>query len=95
MGDKILEVNGHSFYGMTHAEAVTIMRNAWNLIMYLESPTNSENPGWHGGMVFHRIVVIAWSPRRDSQNYFRFGSNMQAVLLFVLQSNKTINMIKY
>ena len=57
VGDKILEVNGHSFYGMTHAEAVTIMRNAWNLIMYLESPTNSENtPGWHGGMVFTELL---------------------------------------
>ena len=59
VGDKILEVNGHSFYGMTHAEAVTIMRNAWNLIMYLESPAETENFGWSGnlGIITNRVVM--------------------------------------
>ena len=67
MGDKILEVNGHSFYGMTHAEAVTIMRNAWNLIMYLESPTNSENtPGWRGGM----FVMLNYCDCKQSEGTF-------------------------
>ncbi|WAR25184.1 WHRN-like protein [Mya arenaria] len=34
--DKILEVNGHQFNNMTHTEAVMIMRNAWNLIIYVQ-----------------------------------------------------------
>lgn len=63
VGDKILEVNGHSFYGMTHAEAVTIMRNAWNLIMYLESPAETENFGWSGNLdvpdhIVHKVQNI-------------------------------------
>ncbi|KAL5013255.1 hypothetical protein ScPMuIL_007525 [Solemya velum] len=36
-GDKILEVNGTDFTDTTHAEAVTLMRNAWNLIMMIQS----------------------------------------------------------
>ncbi|XP_076095295.1 uncharacterized protein LOC143065811 isoform X3 [Mytilus galloprovincialis] len=37
VGDRILEVNGTSFNQMTHAEAVTIMRNAWNVIMMVQA----------------------------------------------------------
>ncbi|KAL3852126.1 hypothetical protein ACJMK2_015809 [Sinanodonta woodiana] len=36
-GDRILEVNGNSFINITHAEAVIIMQNAWNLIMMVQS----------------------------------------------------------
>ena len=58
VGDKILEVNGHSFYGITHAEAVMIMRNAWNMIMYIESSSEEENLNlkWPEG----KIMVLAW-----------------------------------
>ncbi|KAH3816353.1 uncharacterized protein LOC127832267 isoform X2 [Dreissena polymorpha] len=38
IGDKILEVNGHNFNNITHAEAVLVMRNAWNLIILVERP---------------------------------------------------------
>lgn len=36
-GDRILEVNGTDFHQMSHAEAVTLMRNAWNVIMKVQS----------------------------------------------------------
>ncbi|XP_060585879.1 uncharacterized protein LOC132741675 isoform X2 [Ruditapes philippinarum] len=42
VGDKILEVNGHNFHNITHAEAVMIMRNAWNLIILIERPNENE-----------------------------------------------------
>ncbi|XP_045165727.2 uncharacterized protein LOC123529461 isoform X2 [Mercenaria mercenaria] len=42
VGDKILEVNGHNFHNITHAEAVMIMRNAWNLIILIERPDENE-----------------------------------------------------
>ncbi|XP_052071107.1 tyrosine-protein phosphatase non-receptor type 13-like isoform X2 [Mytilus californianus] len=43
VGDRILEVNGTSFNQMTHAEAVTLMRNAWNVIMMVQAiPQNGE-----------------------------------------------------
>lgn len=44
VGDKILEVNGHSFLNITHAEAVMVMRNAWNLIMLIERPEDEDEP---------------------------------------------------
>ncbi|XP_067684623.1 uncharacterized protein [Haliotis asinina] len=37
VGDRILEVNGADFRQLTHAEAVILMRNAWNLIMEVET----------------------------------------------------------
>lgn len=43
VGDKILEVNGHSFHSITHAEAVMLMRNAWNLIILVERPDEAED----------------------------------------------------
>lgn len=43
IGDKITEVNGHSFHNITHAEAVTIMQNAWNLIIMVERPLEDKN----------------------------------------------------
>ncbi|KAK3103412.1 hypothetical protein FSP39_019029 [Pinctada imbricata] len=42
-GDKILEVNGTVFSHMTHAEAVQLMRNAWNVIMMVQSPSSAKN----------------------------------------------------
>lgn len=45
VGDKILEVNGHSFHDISHVEAVLIMRNAWNLIMHIERPDEKEQNG--------------------------------------------------
>lgn len=47
MGDRILEVNGHNFNNITHAEAVMIMRNAWNLIILIERPSERENEGMY------------------------------------------------
>ncbi|XP_076448180.1 uncharacterized protein LOC143284923 isoform X2 [Babylonia areolata] len=38
IGDLILDVNGTDFTHLTHAEAVTLMRNAWNVIMTVQSP---------------------------------------------------------
>lgn len=43
VGDKILEVNGHNFHNITHAEAVMLMRNAWNLIILVERPREGED----------------------------------------------------
>ena len=37
VGDRIIDVNGTDFTNLTHAEAVTMMRNAWNIIMTVES----------------------------------------------------------
>ena len=37
VGDRIIDVNGTDFTHLTHAEAVTMMRNAWNIIMTVES----------------------------------------------------------
>ncbi|XP_069140794.1 uncharacterized protein [Argopecten irradians] len=37
LGDTILEVNGTDFRHLTHAEAVTLIRNAWNIIMLVQS----------------------------------------------------------
>ncbi|XP_060074148.1 uncharacterized protein LOC132553879 [Ylistrum balloti] len=37
LGDTILEVNGTDFRHLTHAEAVTLIRNAWNIIMLIQS----------------------------------------------------------
>ncbi|KAL8594705.1 hypothetical protein ACOMHN_051651 [Nucella lapillus] len=37
IGDRILDVNGTDFTHLTHAEAVTLMRNAWNVIMTVHS----------------------------------------------------------
>lgn len=43
VGDRILEVNGTLFNQLTHAEAVTLMRNAWNVIMLVQNgPHNGE-----------------------------------------------------
>ena len=39
-GDRILEVNGTDFLQMSHAEAVTLMRNAWNVIMKVQSASS-------------------------------------------------------
>lgn len=36
VGDKIVDVNGKDFRNVTHAEAVSAMRNAWNVIMIVE-----------------------------------------------------------
>ncbi|XP_046568477.1 uncharacterized protein LOC124276860 isoform X2 [Haliotis rubra] len=47
VGDRILEVNGTDFRQLTHAEAVILMLNAWNLIMEVE--TSHEVDG-------HRLV---------------------------------------
>jgi C-terminal processing protease CtpA/Prc len=41
-GDKILEVNGTDFKQMSHAEAVTLMRNAWNVIMKVQSAASQR-----------------------------------------------------
>ncbi|XP_033745245.1 tyrosine-protein phosphatase non-receptor type 13-like isoform X2 [Pecten maximus] len=37
LGDTILEVNGTDFRHLTHAEAVTLIRNAWNIIILVQS----------------------------------------------------------
>ena len=37
VGDRIIDVNGTDFTNLTHAEAVTMMRNAWNIIMTVET----------------------------------------------------------
>ncbi|XP_070192937.1 uncharacterized protein [Littorina saxatilis] len=45
VGDRIIDVNGTDFTNLTHAEAVTLMRNAWNIIMTVESDSASESNG--------------------------------------------------
>ena len=44
-----MEVNGTSFSQITHAEAVTIMRNAWNIIMIVQSasPNGEKQEALH------------------------------------------------
>lgn len=58
VGDRIVDVNGADFRHVTHAEAVTLMRNAWNIIMTVETPEQDASshantvrnggPGRHG-----------------------------------------------
>jgi len=52
IGDQILEVNGHNFNNITHAEAVMIMRNAWNLIILVERPMEKGSEGIVGGFIY-------------------------------------------
>ena len=58
-GDKILEVNGTSFAHMTHAEAVQLMRNAWNVIMMVQSPSSARN----GTICYFYLTYILWLMR--------------------------------
>ncbi|CAL1535159.1 unnamed protein product [Lymnaea stagnalis] len=49
-GDRILNVNGMDFRGISHAEAVIIMQAAWNIIMIVEHPrlNGFEHPRLNG-----------------------------------------------
>ncbi|KAK7490029.1 hypothetical protein BaRGS_00018729 [Batillaria attramentaria] len=49
VGDRIVDVNGTDFRHVTHAEAVTMMRNAWNIIMTVESPVHDGAVLTNGG----------------------------------------------
>ncbi|KAH9508147.1 hypothetical protein Btru_054851 [Bulinus truncatus] len=39
-GDKILNINGTDFSNITHAEAVTVIQSAWNVLMLVEHKEN-------------------------------------------------------
>ncbi|GFR66345.1 whirlin [Elysia marginata] len=45
VGDQILDVNGTDFSNITHSEAVTMMRNAWNIIMVVQRPEEKDGGG--------------------------------------------------
>ncbi|XP_012935575.1 uncharacterized protein LOC106011234 [Aplysia californica] len=51
VGDEILDVNGTDFSDITHAEAVTLIRNAWNVILTVHRSGSSNNDLIDGGQL--------------------------------------------
>ncbi|GFO21208.1 whirlin [Plakobranchus ocellatus] len=61
VGDQILDVNGTDFSNITHAEAVMMMRNAWNIIMVIQRPEarSNSNTGCLPGIRTRRLTISA------------------------------------
>ncbi|XP_048743440.2 uncharacterized protein LOC125656862 isoform X4 [Ostrea edulis] len=78
-GDKILEVNGTDFKQMSHAEAVTLMRNAWNVIMKVQSAASYRQDQPRNVQV--REIELIVYPGSDG----RLGCSTNSVLM----ENKT------
>ncbi|XP_071084130.1 uncharacterized protein [Haliotis cracherodii] len=60
VGDRILEVNGTDFRQLTHAEAVTLMRNAWNLILEVETSHEANGDQLASPTIGNSIDVIIY-----------------------------------
>lgn len=81
-GDRILEVNGTDFHQMSHAEAVTLMRNAWNVIMKVQSASiyrqgsqgnQTITNRWHSGTVENWYMVILCHLAIYSNDFALYG----------------------
>lgn len=68
-GDRILEVNGTDFHQMSHAEAVTLMRNAWNVIMKVQSASiyRQSSQGERPQSVHVRDIELIVHPGADGR----------------------------
>ncbi|XP_041348495.1 uncharacterized protein LOC121368045 [Gigantopelta aegis] len=73
IGDKILEVNGTDFTHLTHAEAVTLMRKAWNVIISIQaadqpySDTSSSNVQLFDVQVYPVTGRLGCAVHRDTE----------------------------
>ncbi|XP_061187336.1 disks large homolog 1-like isoform X1 [Saccostrea echinata] len=66
-GDRILEVNGTDFRQMSHAEAVTLMRNAWNVIMKVQSAASYRHNQTRDRDVQVREIELIVYPGADGR----------------------------
>nr|XP_022297737.1 tyrosine-protein phosphatase non-receptor type 13-like isoform X4 [Crassostrea virginica]XP_022297738.1 tyrosine-protein phosphatase non-receptor type 13-like isoform X4 [Crassostrea virginica]XP_022297739.1 tyrosine-protein phosphatase non-receptor type 13-like isoform X4 [Crassostrea virginica]XP_022297740.1 tyrosine-protein phosphatase non-receptor type 13-like isoform X4 [Crassostrea virginica]XP_022297741.1 tyrosine-protein phosphatase non-receptor type 13-like isoform X4 [Crassostrea v len=91
-GDRILEVNGTDFLQMSHAEAVTLMRNAWNVIMKVQS-ASSYRQNDHPSRVQVREIELIVYPGADG----RLGCSTNSVLMENKKSDnvKRQNRVRY
>ncbi|RUS69634.1 hypothetical protein EGW08_022599, partial [Elysia chlorotica] len=80
VGDQILDVNGTDFSSITHAEAVMMMRNAWNIIMVVQRPEDTQlgpkEPalGW-GGLTREEFQVFLYPSKKGKLGCGVFRDN--------------------
>nr|XP_022914234.1 whirlin isoform X1 [Onthophagus taurus] len=63
-GDSILEVNGTPFTGISHEEALKMLKSCRKLSMTVKSPTLSGGFGVMGGCSWHTRQTCSWMDRQ-------------------------------